>query len=139
MIEEDYVSVETARLLKEKGFDEEVKSYYSYDSEFKIYDFQEDDRWDTPNDWGEYYLSAPTLQMVRKWLKEKHHLHIEIRITNNSISGMVNIVKYYWVMCYTETGRWCDESTVYTVKVFDKSEQAEEDAIRHALEKRITD
>ena len=135
MIEEDYVSVETAKLLKKKGFDEEVKSYYSYDSEFKIYDFQEDDRWDTPNDWGEYYLSAPTLQMVRKWLREKHHLHIEIRITNHTMSDMVNVIKYYWVMCDTETGRWCDESTVYNVRAFDKSEEAEEDAIRHALEK----
>lgn len=135
MIEEDYVSVETAKLLKKKGFDEEVKSYYSYDSEFKIYDFQEDDRWDTPNDWGEYYLSAPTLQMVRKWLREKHHLHIEVRITNHTMSDMVNVIKYYWVMCDTETGRWCDESTVYNVRAFDKSEEAEEDAIRHALEK----
>lgn len=137
MITEDYVSVETAKLLKEKGFDEEVKTFYNYDSEFKIYDFEEDDRWDTPNDWGEYYLSAPTLQMTRKWLREKHHLHIEIRITNHSMSDMVNVIKYYWVMTNTETGRWCDESTVYTVKAFDKSEEAEEDAIRHALEKYV--
>lgn len=115
MIEEDYVSVETSRLLNEKGFDsDECEVHYD------------------PYDHQEYEI---TLQMARKWLREKHHLHIEIRITNNSISGMVNIVKYYWVMCDTETGRWCDESTVYTVKVFDKSEQAEEDAIRHALEK----
>ena len=137
MINEDYVSVETAKLLKEKGFNEEVKSFYNYDSEFKTYDFEEDDRWDTPNDWGEYYLSAPTIQMTRKWLREKHHLHIEIRITNHSMSDMVNVIKYYWVITNTETGRWCDESTVYTVKAFDKSEEAEEDAIRHALEKHV--
>ena len=73
--------------------------------------------------------------MVRKWLREKHHLHIEVRITNHTMSDMVNVIKYYWVMCDTETGRWCDESTVYNVRAFDKSEEAEEDAIRHALEK----
>ena len=28
MIQEDYVSFETAKLLKEKGFDEECQKYY---------------------------------------------------------------------------------------------------------------
>ena len=45
MIEEDYVSVETAKLLKKKGFDEEVKSYYSYDSEFKIICLPQPSKW----------------------------------------------------------------------------------------------
>lgn len=80
-------------------------------------------------------VSAPTLQMAMKWLREKHNIHIEIRITNHSISDMINIVKYYWVMVNTETVRWCDESTIYNVNAFNKSEEAEEDAIRHALEK----
>lgn len=123
---EDYVSFEVAKLLKEKGFDEYC-GYYSSDGEYWGYCVY--------NHKGKDYISAPTLQMARKWLREKHHLHIEVRITNHSISSMVNVVKYYWVMCDTETGRWCDESTVYTVRTFDKSEEAEEDAIRHALEK----
>ena len=81
MITEDYVSLETAKLLKEKGFDEEVRTFYSYDSEIKTWEFEEDDRWDTPNSWGygEYYLSAPTLQMAMKWLREVHKCFIEIK------------------------------------------------------------
>lgn len=128
MIIEDYVSFETAKLLKEKGFDWCTYAYY------------EDE--DNPNislhaskaiNWNKTeFISKPTIQMAMKWLREKHHLHIEIRITNHSIS-MVNVIKYYWVMCSTETGRWCDESTVYNVRAFDKSEEAEEDAIRIAL------
>ena len=87
--------------------------------------------------WGVYsdeWYPRITLQLARKWLREKHNLHIEIRITNRSISSMVNVIKYYWVMCDTETGRWRDESTIYTVKAFDTPEEAEENAIRHALE-----
>ena len=129
MIEEDYVSVEVAKLLKEKGFDETTLGYYLYDEDELYFDRFSDD-WNS-NHVG--YISAPTLQRERKWLREKHHLHIETRITNHSMSDMVNIIKYYWVMTNTETGRWCDESTVYDIKPFDKSEEAEEDAIRIAL------
>lgn len=129
MIMEDCVGFETSKLLKEKGFDE--CPLFHYDDCGQIWipgGYDKTKKWHFP---------APTLQMTRKWLREKHHLHIEIRITNDSISDMVNVVKYYWVMTNTETGRWCDESTIYTVKVFDKSEEAEEDAIRHALEKYV--
>lgn len=147
MITEDYVSFETARLLKEKGFEsDECIAIYdlgnnnAFIRDSAIFDNGPEDYLEFQ--WGEewrrfgYYL-APTLQMTRKWLRDKHHLHIEIRITNHSMSDMANIVKYYWVMTNTETGRWCDESTIYTAKAFDKSEEAEEDAIRHALEKLI--
>lgn len=123
MITEDYVSFKTAKLLKEKGFDWECETR-------KFYPEPEYDA-ESPN--GVY---APTLQTVMNWLRKKHNLHIEIRITNHSIS-MVNVIKYYWVMCNTETGRWCDESTVYNVKAFDTPEEADEDAIRHAVENLI--
>ena len=92
MITEDYVNFETAKLLKEKGFNEEVKTFYSYDTEFKIYDFQEDDRWDTPNNWGENYWSVPTLQMAMKWLREVHN--IEIVITPSMFWGRYNVSIY---------------------------------------------
>ena len=128
MITEDYVSFETAKLLKEKGFNEDSWFHYDADGDVVTRGY----RLNMPED-----VPAWTLQMAMKWLREKHHLHIEIRITNHSMSDMVNIVKYYWVMTNTETGRWCDESTVYTVKGFDKSEEAEEDAIRNALENLI--
>ena len=53
MITEDYVSFETAKLLKEKGFDEKVISFYP------------------PGD-----IPRPTLQMVMKWLREIHNIDI---------------------------------------------------------------
>lgn len=127
MITEDYISFETAKLLKEKGFNELTPLSYSlpygYESHIPCSNGVDTD-----------FVSRITLQMAMKWLRKRHNLHIEIRITNHSISSMVNVIKYYWVMCDTETGRWCDESTVYTVKAFDTPEEAEEDAIKHALE-----
>ena len=56
MITEDYVSFETARLLKENGFDEECQQYY-----------------------GDYKYPCPTLQMAMKWLRKKYNIHIEPR------------------------------------------------------------
>lgn len=71
MITEDYVSFETAKLLKEKGFDEYC-GYYSSDGEYCGYCVY--------NHRGEDYISAPTLQMAKKWLREVHNIHINIDI-----------------------------------------------------------
>lgn len=70
MITEDYVNFETAKLLKEKGFDAYVSSFYDDEGEFsrKVADWN----WNI----GTRY-SAPTLQMAMKWLREVHNLVIE--------------------------------------------------------------
>jgi len=71
MITEDYVSFETAKLLKEKGFD------FDYDCTTKQY-YPENpiDECD-PN--GVY---ASTLQMAMKWLRENYNLHISLYKTS---------------------------------------------------------
>ena len=63
MITEDYVSFETAKLLKEKGFDAPTRDYY--DSEGIL----ESTAGYYPNRSDNTY-SAPTLQMATKWLQE---------------------------------------------------------------------
>ena len=78
MIQEDYVSFEVAKLLKEKGFDEKCRSYYFGSSgrysrcalEIKTNDFRD----------GE--ILRPTHQMACKWLREVHHYIIEIHYGN---------------------------------------------------------
>lgn len=95
---EDYVSFETAKLLKEKGFDgmcykvweshdkgkpnlvaapwfvegETAVNREAVDAAAKqyVYDYSIDNK-------VEGYL-APTLQMAMKWLREVHQIHIEI-------------------------------------------------------------
>jgi hypothetical protein len=79
MITEDYVSFETAKLLKEKGFDEKCLHYYE--------DNRHRDEGIKFSDWCniEYSNSeigrrftCPTLQMAMKWLREVHNIDISI-------------------------------------------------------------
>ena len=79
MITEDYVSFETAKLLKEKGFDEPCECFY--DTEHN--DISIVNGWmDTSNSLLEerefLCYSAPTLQMAMKWLREVHGIFIAI-------------------------------------------------------------
>jgi len=76
MITEDYVSFETAKLLKEKGFNEFTYSYYSKDdeeSEPKLcMETLCSDNWNgVPEEVNDLWFSAPTIQMAMKWLREK--------------------------------------------------------------------
>ena len=69
MITEDYVSFETAKLLKEKGFDSEVLNYFNADTKLSTMR--------TARNWNrvEVFHSAPTLQMAMKWLRETHNIN----------------------------------------------------------------
>jgi len=71
-ITEDYVSFETAKLLKEKGFIENcimrynrvgdlVEEAYKFNWNFQTIDY-----------------SAPTLQIVMKWLRKVYNIHIAV-------------------------------------------------------------
>lgn len=64
-ITEDYISFETAKLLKEKGFDWNCESKKFYPEPY--YDQESPD--------GVY---SPTLQMAMKWLREVHNFFIQI-------------------------------------------------------------
>ena len=72
-----------------------------------------------------------------KWLRKEHDFHIEIRITNHSISSMLEIIKYYWVIMDAKKAKWIYESTVYNVKAFDTPEEAADSAIKYCLENLI--
>ena len=67
-ITEDFVSFETAKLLKEKGFNEQVKSYYT-ESGLEGYMLALKATKNTELDNG--FISRPTIQMTMKWLREK--------------------------------------------------------------------
>ena len=74
MIKEDYVSFETAKLLKEKGFDEAC--YKRYAPTHKGY-LLADDAGHSNLGLSDDNYSAPTLQMAMKWLREVHNIAIE--------------------------------------------------------------
>ena len=73
MIQEDYVSVEIAELLKEKGFNEiPVYTYYLSYGGFYLAPMAVTNK----DLYAQGHIAAPTLQMAMKWLREKYNYHI---------------------------------------------------------------
>ncbi len=70
MITEDYAGFETAKLLKNKGFNEPCYACY-LNKKLSHYDYLS-----TNFELIDDAISAPTLQMTMKWLREVHKLHI---------------------------------------------------------------
>ena len=69
---EDFVTFELAKKLKEKGFKEKVIKYYGkHENMFDCHPPLD------MNDCG-YRCSAPTISQVLKWLRKEHHLHFEV-------------------------------------------------------------
>ena len=71
MITEDYVSFETAKLLKKKGFDEPCLMCYTYDGKLGNYG-----QYNSHKNSEVFSLTAPTLQMAMKWLRKIYSLEI---------------------------------------------------------------
>lgn len=71
MSKEAYVTIETAKLLKEHGFEWECNRYY-YDGEYYFVTIS--DNWN--DDTG--LVSIPTHQMALAWLREVHNKHCDI-------------------------------------------------------------
>ena len=157
MITEDYVSYETAKLLKEKGFREWCSHCYGVDVRYKGNPIDEDEEFELKSegkedeieyvDGGRLYNSmwdnsdeskiyaAPTLAIAIKWIRNTYKIHIEARICNHALSDKVNIIKYYWVLINAEICRWMDESTAHDLIAFNTPEEAYENAIKYCLEK----
>jgi hypothetical protein len=113
MITEDYVSLETAKLLKEKGFDEECKVAYFNKTlvDYTMFGFC----------LGEDLLYCPTLQMAMKWLRKIHNIDIWVEGHNRRYKG------------YIHSEQRGDEALFYE----DSYEEACEKAIKYCLENLI--
>ena len=120
---EDYVSFEIAKLLKEKGFDEECSfAFYKdgtivgrYDSEFSY-----------------NYYDRPTLQMAMKWLRKVHNLHIMV--------DCIGAENYIPTIQFTRNGKDIEiKSKISKVggNGFNSNEQAIDAAIKYCLENLI--
>ena len=72
MIEEQYVSFETAKLAKEKGFD--IPTRYGFSERRSLVRVDTSDNW---NQDKELY-SRPTQSLLARWLREKKRIYIEV-------------------------------------------------------------
>ena len=124
MITEDYVSFEIAKLLKEKGFDERVKSYYT---ESGLEGYMLALKATKNTELGDGFISRPTLQMAMKWLREVHNIDIIINVSSKDESD--NKRKY----TYAIVSKWF----VGTDNVKRTYEESCEAGIGYCLEKLI--
>ena len=133
-IKEDYVSFETAKLLKEKGFDESISMVYmSYGDLCKLHRY-DSIRNSNYNDITKNYFecTAPTLQMAMKWLREVHKLYVDVYIVKNYSNKTVEY-------CITiEDLNVPSSDDGFDIRPFHESyEEAAESAIKYCLDNLI--
>lgn len=134
MITEDYVSFETAKLLKEKGFDEATNRYYNAQCN-QIRTVSDTFMWHWNNEefmkrvLMEGAIAIPTLQMAMKWLRKVH----EIFIRPNT-SFLCPIRYYCEIFCYGDNLKTQQD---VTTENFESPEESCEEAIRYCLENLI--
>jgi len=143
MITEDYVSFETAKLLKEKGFPQKYDVYHSmvyneedYEDEYEVQRMVLQTQLVKAGTLSSYPLAVPepkcycpTLQMVCKWLREVHKLYINIwtdpkDVENNNFNIIFRVQVY-------------DGYSNYGTYEFSTYEKAVEAAIKYCLENLI--
>ena len=130
-ITEDYVSFETAKLLKEKGFDESISMVYMPYGDLcklKRYDSIRNSNY---NDITKNYFecTAPTLQMATKWLVQKHRLYVNV---------VPSVEGYYWTKKWHSYVQNLNKRYPFGkfVGTFNSPEEACEAAIKYCLEKK---
>lgn len=64
-----FVKYELAKLLKEKGFNDNCLGFFNQSKKLIISD-----------NYNDYHLTAPTFEQVIDWLEEKHQIFIEIGV-----------------------------------------------------------
>lgn len=94
MIEEQYVSFETTKLAKEKGFD--IPTRYGFSERRSLV------RVDTSDNWNQYkeLYSRPTQSLLARWLREKHKLFIEVTVDFIRLIREGDSTKYYPIYYY---------------------------------------
>lgn len=115
-----YVDFKTAKLAKEKKFiGYKSNIHYRMDG-YEIHGLIEDY---TDHNLTENYLSAPTQSILKKWLKEKHNIIIEIGLDQTSYPKYCfNLYKY------EDFGNW-EEIKNPDLGLYSSEEKALEDAL----------
>ena len=140
MITEDFCSLEVAKLLKEKGFDE--LCIFKYSSEgVRMKAGVAIDEWQN-SELDDDECSCVSHQMAMKWLREVHNIVIGVNVLNENNKGNTD---------YSNPDRWwyfwefTDTKGVYKEELqpdplsneYSTYEEAAEAAIKYCLENLI--
>jgi len=78
---EQLITFETAKLAKEKGFDEIVNNAFIRNIEDRYVEV--DDLPERNSELADYNYMRPSQCQLQKWLREKHNIHIEPKWLGN--------------------------------------------------------
>jgi hypothetical protein len=93
-MEEQLISLETAKFAKECGFNEIVDIIYVISTT----GFIKEQSYGKPYRRGDITIARPTQSFLQKWLREKHKIHVNLEYwTNQPIGNDV------WESCYRPT------------------------------------
>lgn len=146
MINEDYVSFETAKLLKEKGFPQEYDLYHSmvyneedYEDEYEVQRMVLQTRLVKAGTLSSYPVGipepkcyCPTHQMTMKWLREVYNVHISIYPFNRELP----VTDKFYYTCDIATSKLSSQKG-HLRGVWKTYEEAVEAAIKYSLENLI--
>ncbi len=132
-MKEAYVSFETAKLLKEKGFDEPCNAWYvPYENGYVKFFMHEEASDSNHFEDAPWVVSRPTHQMAMAWLREKYNKHCQIGYD-------IQLEWYYDIIDLKETTLYDyeDMKCWYNESNFESYEEAIEAALKYALENLI--
>ena len=132
MLEESYVSFETAKLLKEAGFEANLKTMY-VEEEKDEWAF-----WDSGAKRSDYNyfddtIACPTQALAARWLREAHGIHVSSNIfmdsANDADGKTVDEWTFWSYDLFDNSGRIIEESD----DRYDSYEEALEAGLREAI------
>ena len=133
MIEESYISFDTAKLLKEAGFEANLKTRY-VEEEKDEWAF-----WDSGAKRSDYNyfddtIACPTQALAARWLRETHGIHVSSNIfmdsANDADGNTVDEWNFWSYDLFDNSGRIIEESD----DRYDSYEEALEAGLKHCLE-----
>ena len=98
-IEDEYASFETSKLLKEAGFEANLKTRYVEEEE------DEWVFWDSGTKRSDYNyfddtIACPTQALAARWLREVHHILIMLNPTLDGwVFDLFNLKEHHYILC----------------------------------------
>ena len=128
MIEESYVSFDTAKILKEAGFDEPCRFCYTPCKDIIRKKYKRN------SDFVKGFYSRPTQALAARWLREVNGIHVSSNIfmdsANDADGKTVDEWTFWSYDLFDNSGRIIEESD----DRYDSYEEALEAGLKHGLE-----
>ena len=135
---EYYVSLETAKMLKEAGFDWKCMKCYNHEV---MFDMESDEIREQFPQHSSYDVLAPTLDVAQRWLREVKNCYVNVYVDCDSVEVFYtasylfhNGDNYNASYIWEDTGMNNDVKHRRFRRFFDNYEEALEAGIKKALE-----